>query len=170
MARLHIHPVGLVAILLNIISFIVALGGLAANTKYCRENSNFTKCGSQYQLEWWSIFFEFFIMVIMLITCFANAFDKARQIYLTFLSISTVLLTLTAREFVTDFFSDDTVASTYKSAANDAAAAGSIMMCVFNFVLIIIVGLAPVNLNQFAPLPTVAMTMSSEQKYQPANF
>jgi hypothetical protein len=30
------------------------------------------------QGEWWSIWFEFFLLVIMFGTCFVNAFDKAR--------------------------------------------------------------------------------------------
>ena len=37
--------------------------------------------------------FEFFLLVIMLLTCFVNAFDKGRFIYLTYLSLVTVLLT-----------------------------------------------------------------------------
>lgn len=44
-------------------------------------------------MEWWSIWFEFFLLIIMLGTCFLNAFDRARFIYLTYLSLVTVLLT-----------------------------------------------------------------------------
>jgi hypothetical protein len=50
-------------------------------------------CAQQYQLEWWSIWFEFFLLVIMFGTVFVNAFDKARFIYLTYLALVTVLLT-----------------------------------------------------------------------------
>lgn len=89
---------------------IIALGGLAATTQFCRtqdfqsinatlaDNSTVTvsasvSCAQQYQLEWWSIFFELILLVIMLGTCFVNAFDRARFIYLTYLSLVTVLLT-----------------------------------------------------------------------------
>ncbi len=41
----------------------------------------------------WSIWFEFFLLVIMMATCFSKAFDRARFIYLTYLALVTVLLT-----------------------------------------------------------------------------
>ncbi len=88
---------------------IIALGGLAATTQFCRtqDYQNVTatlnnqtipisadiSCAQQYQLEWWSIFFELILLVIMLGTCFVNAFDRARFIYLTYLSLVTILLT-----------------------------------------------------------------------------
>lgn len=99
--KLHIHPVGLALIFLGLVSWIVALGGLAATTQYCRTQDDsgtgavvlsnnttspsFTKavsCAQQYQMEWWSVWFEFFLLIIMLGTCFVNAFDRARFIYL----------------------------------------------------------------------------------------
>ncbi len=90
---------------------VIALGGLAATTQYCRtqdapnvtyvdpkDNSTRTvdaslTCAQQYQLEWWSIWFELILLAIMLGTCFINAFDRARFIYLNFLGLVTILLT-----------------------------------------------------------------------------
>jgi hypothetical protein len=45
----------------------------------------------------WSIWFEFFLLIIMLGTCFSTAFDRARFIYLTYLALVTVLLTQVSR-------------------------------------------------------------------------
>lgn len=42
MARLHIHPIGLCLIFFGLLVWVVALGGLAASTKYCHDNSEKT--------------------------------------------------------------------------------------------------------------------------------
>jgi hypothetical protein len=47
----------------------------------------------------WSIWFQFFLLVVMLVTCFLNAFERARFIYLTYLALVTSLLTITSRNF-----------------------------------------------------------------------
>ena len=95
----------------------------------------------------WSVWFEFFLLVVMLVTCFLNAFERARFIYLTYLTLVTSLLTITSRNFITA-----TVLSYYnnngtinikdtKQSANNAAAAGAIMLCITNYALIIFIGL-----------------------------
>ncbi len=95
----------------------------------------------------WSCWFAFFLLVCMLVTCFLNAFERARFIYLTYLALLTSLLTITSRNFITA-----TVLSYYnnngtfnikdtKQSANNAAAAGAIMLCITNYALIIFIGL-----------------------------
>jgi hypothetical protein len=52
-------------------------------------------------LAQWSIWFEFFLLLCMIATCFLNAFERARFIYLTYLALVTALLTITSRNFIT---------------------------------------------------------------------
>lgn len=89
------------------------------------------------------MWFEFLLLLVMLLTCFTNAFDRARSIFLSYLSMVTVLLTLMARAFIANFFTS-TGAFTFKdyqSDASNAAAAGAVLLCICNFALIIFVGL-----------------------------
>ena len=101
----------------------------------------------------WSVWFEFFLLIVMLVTCFLNAFERARFIYLTYLTLVTSLLTITSRNFITA-----TVQSYYnnngtinikdtKQSANNAAAAGAIMLCITNYALIIFIGLGKTTFN-----------------------
>lgn len=80
----------------------------------------------------------------MLLTCFTNAFDRARFIYLTYLAMVSVLLTFTARNFITNSFTYSSKGISLgdrKSDAYNAAAAGGILLCITNYALIIFVGL-----------------------------
>ncbi|KAJ9533815.1 hypothetical protein QJQ45_026910, partial [Haematococcus lacustris] len=132
---------------------VVALGGLAASTQFCRTQDDesgtavlvsnttiaFSKsisCAQQYQMEWWSIWFEFFLLVIMLGTCFVNAFDRARLIYLSYLALVTILLTQTATNFCTNSFKAHNgaiVIKDEKQSALNAAAAGTVLLCICNY-------------------------------------
>ncbi|GIL81025.1 hypothetical protein Vretimale_9254 [Volvox reticuliferus] len=186
MARLHIHPVGLFLLFFGLLSWVVALGGLGASTKDCTESAKKQKqasCANFYQLEWWSIWFEFILLVIMILTCFTVAFDRARHIFLTYLGMVTVLLTIMARNFITNSFTlisqDGQPFGTFKTDAYSAAAAGAVLLCITNFALIIFVGLgAAAPSNPYAslsntPAPTSLQTGSTapvEQKYQPSTY
>mmetsp|Transcript_17565 Transcript_17565/g.30141 ORF Transcript_17565/g.30141 Transcript_17565/m.30141 type:complete len:180 (+) Transcript_17565:90-629(+) len=179
MRKLHIHPVGLGLLVCGFLSWIVALGGLAATTQFCRTQPDATgsdgsslslsvSCAQQYQGEWWSIWFEFFLLVIMFGTCFVNAFDRARFIYLAYLSLVTVLLTQTATNFSTDSFKLHAGTIVYKDtkqSALNAAAAGTVLMCICNYALIIFVGLGAAAAQQGG-----LHLNSPETKYQPSNF
>lgn len=183
MVKLHLHPIGLGIIVFGLLSWVVALGGVAACTQFCRtqdiSNTTLTTgntttlvsasvtCAQKYQLEWWSIWFEFILLCIMLGTCFVNAFDRARFIYLTYLALVTVLLTQTATNFCTAAFSFGGVLDVHnqKQSADNAAAAGSILLCITNFALIIFVGLGA------AAAQMGGLHLSGpEAKYQPSNF
>jgi hypothetical protein len=83
----------------------------------------------------------------MLVTCFLNAFERARFIYLTYLALVTSLLTITSRNFISatvlSYYNNGgaiTIKDT-KQSANNAAAAGTIMLCITNYALIIFIGL-----------------------------
>lgn len=186
MAKLHLHPIGLFLIFFGLASWIIALGGLAATTAFCRSQDanatladiikNQTKvdvsvnvsCAQQYQLEWWSIWFEFFLLLVMLGTCFVNAFDRARFIYLSYLSLVTILLTQTATNFCVNSFQAHggrIVLKDQKQSALNAAAAGTVMMCICNYALIIFVGLGAAA----AQMGGLHLS-STEAKYQPSNF
>ncbi|MEW5304267.1 MAG: hypothetical protein WDW38_011290 [Sanguina aurantia] len=166
MAKLHIHPVGLGLIFFGLLSWVVALGGLGATTSFCDANrpagSGHGFCATSYQVEWWSIWFEFILLCIMLATVFINAFERARFIYLTYLSMATVLLTISARNFINStFITGGLDLQTYKGTAYNAAAAGCILMCCCNYMLIAFVGVGAagsIELNR---------PQTAEQRYSP---
>jgi hypothetical protein len=103
----------------------------------------------------WSIMFQFFLLVVMLVTCFLNAFERARFIYLTYLALVTSLLTITSRNFITatvlSFYNNNGVIDIKdtKQSANNAAAAGAIMSCITDYALIIFIGLGKLIFNLF---------------------
>lgn len=178
MVKLHIHPVGLGLIIFGFLTWLVALGGIAATTNFCMSGqsppgeSTYSYCSRTYQLEWWSIWFEFFLLLCMIATCFLNAFERARFIYLTYLALVTALLTITSRNFITAtvlaFYSNGGTITFQptKESANNAAAAGAVMLCITNYALIVFIGLGA-SAAQQAQVNTNA---APEQKYAPSSF
>jgi hypothetical protein len=73
--------------------------------------------------------------------------ERARYIYLTYLALVTSLLTITSRNFITatvlSFYDNNGTINIKdtKQSANNAAAAGAIMLCITNYALIIFIGL-----------------------------
>ncbi|GFH19104.1 uncharacterized protein HaLaN_16002, partial [Haematococcus lacustris] len=144
MAKLHIHPVGLILLLLGLASWVVALAGLAASTKFCNDNSSDTdlmSCTQTYQQDWWAVFFELILILVMLFTCFLNIFPKAQFIYMAYLVMVTGLLTFTTRKMFTNSFNRGWLAEDLDSKAYDAAAVGCMFCCIVNYGLIIFIGL-----------------------------
>jgi hypothetical protein len=85
----------------------------------------------------WTICFQFLLLLVMLLTCFTNAFERARTIYLAYLTMVTVLLTNMATKFISNSFSANGInLKDYKSDASNAAAAGSVLLCITNFALV----------------------------------
>eukprot|EP00798_Chlamydomonas_sp_ICE-L_P027703 gene27703-7345_t len=165
MAKLALHPVGLALLFFGLLSWVVALGGVAASTKFCHDMHSISFCSQQYQLEWWTIWFEFFLLVIMLATCFLKAFERARFIYLTYLSLVTALLSVMSRNFITNSFNTNggvIDVTDYKASAYNAAAAGGILLCITNYALIIFVGLGA------AAAQEAQAYSAPEQKYAPS--
>jgi len=165
--KLQIHPVVLVLFAAGLIAWIVALGGIAAATNFCYSNKIFNvvvnttalvnvtdgsgqsmsasslgSCVSAFSLNWWALWFEFFLLCIMFGTCFVDAFNRARFIYLSYLSMATFFLTISARDFITKTLQGGGVnPANYSLDAYNAAAAGAILLALINYCLIIFLGL-----------------------------
>ncbi|KAJ9532347.1 hypothetical protein QJQ45_010344 [Haematococcus lacustris] len=155
MAKLHIHPVGLILLLLGLASWVVALAGLAASTKFCNDNSSDTdlmSCTQTYQQDWWAVFFELILILVMLFTCFLNIFPKAQFIYMAYLVMVTGLLTFTTRKMFTNSFNRGWLAEDLDSKAYDAAAVGCMFCCIVNYGLIIFIGGHDIPM-QLGPVP-----------------
>mmetsp|Transcript_11391 Transcript_11391/g.24480 ORF Transcript_11391/g.24480 Transcript_11391/m.24480 type:complete len:199 (+) Transcript_11391:1309-1905(+) len=189
--KVHIHPVGLVLLFFGLLCWVVALGGLGAATNFCYNNEyanntvvisgnnstyvadDVAGCVEAYSLPWWAIWFEFFLFVVMIGMCFVNAFERARYIYLSYLSMVTFFLTIGARDFITrSALGGGVNLANYSTDAFNAAAAGMVMCCITNFALIIFI-----SLDATGPLPEMQMNVNmarfgignkAEQKYQPA--
>ena len=99
-------------------------------------------CAELFQLEWYSIFLELALLIAMLVTCFLDAFERGRYIYLSYLSMVTFFLSVMARNFITNSFKAGAVnLANLNSDAYNAAAAGAVLLCIVNYALIIFIGL-----------------------------
>ena len=75
-------------------------------------------------------------------TCWVNAFNRARFIYLAYLSMATFFLTISARDFITKSLQGGGVnPANYNLSAYNAAAAGAVVLALINYCLIIFLGL-----------------------------
>lgn len=107
-------------------------------------------CARGLQLEWWSGWFEIFILVALAALMRRGRLGSAAvlQPLYAFLSMATVVLMWTARSVMTRGSFSDLVAIDHS--ALDAAAAGAVILCLSNFALILLFGHAPTWQGQAA--------------------
>lgn len=170
-ARLYAPPSVVVMLFFAIISWVVLIGGMTATSNWCVNNvypryeSSDLYCARIYQLDWWSVWFEFFVVLLMLAMAYSAAFERGKFIFLSMLVLVTCLLTLTARNFLSSSVvtmteeyhkHDHTFTITnHKHSAGSTVAAGAIMLCTVNYALIFSMGFAA------ATTPPVEIPMAS---------
>ena len=121
-----------------------------------------------------AIWFEFFLLVVMFGTCFVDAFDKARYVYLAYLAMATFFLTVAARDFITaSLIGGGVNYQDYNLDSYNAAAAGCIMLAVTNYALIIFIGLGATTDLAEMHLPgkfgaAISQFQNREARYQPS--
>eukprot|EP00798_Chlamydomonas_sp_ICE-L_P014747 gene14747-20795_t len=156
--KLKINPAAVVFIFIGLVAWVIAFGGLIASTKFCDQVNKAGYCGQLFQLEWYSIWFELAILLAMLFTCFHDSFERGRYIFLCYLSMATFFLTLTARDFISNSFKSGEInLANFHSDAYTATSAGTILLCIVNYMLIIFVGINAAKVSSFIPMEGAGM-------------
>jgi len=97
------------------------------------------QCALKYQMQWWSLFFNGILLVALFVSVFFETFEKGRTAFVSFFVMSTTLLMYSANQFINDA-SDNyhgSISLVGGAAANNAAAAGYVLLCIWNFCLLI---------------------------------
>jgi hypothetical protein len=109
--RLQIHPAGLLIILLGFGAWVVALGGVGSATSNCASGlasnvapgqSVAVNCAKVYQWQWWGLWFEGCMLVAMFVAVFFEAFNKGKQIVISYLIMCTMILMQGSNYFITN--------------------------------------------------------------------
>lgn len=91
MARLQIHPLGLFIVIFGLLAWVIALGGAGAASYNCQKSNSYAQCALEYQWEWWSLWFEFALLVSLFVVCFLeNAFRRGQMTLLAFFLLATM--------------------------------------------------------------------------------
>lgn len=127
--------VGVVLVLLQLLGWLLALGGVGK----LHDDCNVDNCSELFRASWWSIFFQLFVLIFTGLVVVTKSLESARIPVIAFLVLSTVELMDEAEKALQ--LSDMTQTGLSESAIN-AAAAGFVLMSLFNFVLIVLLGVA----------------------------
>jgi hypothetical protein len=106
--RLQIHPAGLLITLLSFGAWVVALGGVGGATQNCvnggytsTTSSQSVQCAKTYQWEWWGLWFEGCLLVALFVSAFFEAFNKGKQVFISYFILCTMTLMMGAHNFIT---------------------------------------------------------------------
>lgn len=155
-------------LLLGFAGWCVWLGGMGAVSQQCSTaDLQDYDCARGLQLEWWSGWFEVFILVALAALMRRGRLGSAAvlQPLYAFLSMATVVLMWTARSVMTRGSFSDLVAVDHS--ALDAAAAGAVILCLSNFALVLLLGHAPTWQGQAAD-PASGPYLASSAPYHGA--
>ena len=109
--RLQIHPAGLLITLLSFGAWVVALGGVGGATQNCVNGGisaatsatpgASVQCAKIYQWEWWGLWFEACLLVSLFVASFFEAFNRGKQIFISYYIMCTCVLMWGAHNFIT---------------------------------------------------------------------
>jgi hypothetical protein len=109
--RLQIHPAGLLITLLSFGAWVVALGGVGGATQNCVNGgissaSSATpgasvQCAKIYQWEWWGLWFEACLLVALFVSSFFEAFNRGKNVFISYYIMCTCVLMWGAHNFIT---------------------------------------------------------------------
>lgn len=103
------------------------------------------QCGLNYQMQWWTLFFEGILLIALFVSVFFETFEKGKQAFTSFFIMCTTLLMYSSNQFIKDSAANFQGSVTFSGgqAANNAGAAGYVLLCIWNFCLLIILGYTP---------------------------
>lgn len=144
----NVRAVVLVWCAFAFLTWIVALAGMSAVTRDCYRALDNDNCVRGLQYEWWGVWFEFVMIIIIAAVAFMNRLEMHQLTLLTFIAILTSILTWSARSVMVNGSYVDLVSN--REAAKHTAAAGFVLLCIANFLLILLLGSAGrINSNYF---------------------
>ena len=141
MARLQIHPGGLIMNIFGLLVWVVALGGCGAVSYQCQQNYHDTyQCSQAYQWEWWSLWLEFFLLLALFISSFLESYNRGRMVFLAYFTMATVLTMWSAHNFINTSFAGRVPFDIHNQTqtAVNAGAAGFVLVSIANFCILIV--------------------------------
>ena len=97
------------------------------------------QCALNYQMQWWTLFFEGILLISLFVSVFFDTFDKGKPAITSMFIMCTTLLMYSSNQFIQAAASNYTgsIAFSGGQAANNAGAAGYVLLSIFNFCLLI---------------------------------
>lgn len=107
----------------------------------CGLNVNL-QCALNYQMQWWTLFFEGILLISLFVSVFFESFEKGKAAFTSFFVMCTTLLMISSNQFIKDAAAGyrGSIAVVGGQGANNAGAAGYVLLCIWNFCLLIILG------------------------------
>lgn len=138
MSYLKVVPVVLVGVIC-LVGFVLQLGGIGDRHAACNDIVGHSRnyCRDQFRFNWWSAFFQIIIVCILGLMTVAKKLPETRHAMLSFLTISTVQLILSANNFL----------GPDPTAGDRTASAGFVFSAIANFLLILGVGVPEIPLT-----------------------
>lgn len=148
MSYLKVIPVVLVGVLC-LVGFVLQLGGIGDRHAACNDIVGFSRsdCRDLFRFNWWSAFFQIIIVCILGLMTLAKKLPETRHAMLSFLTISTVQLILSANAFLGTDPTNGGIIAAGKTAGERTAAAGFVLSAIANFLLILGVGVPEIPLT-----------------------
>lgn len=89
--------------------------------------------------EWWSLWFEFALLVALFVCCFLEqAFKRGQLVFLAYFVLCTGCVLLSAHNFITNIDVGPVNVKDLRQDAVNAASAGFVLVGIANFALIIV--------------------------------
>ncbi|KXZ56413.1 hypothetical protein GPECTOR_1g368 [Gonium pectorale] len=153
MASINNKTLLIIACILALIGWIVALAGVARTTDLCNKHEKDNQwrgwggydCDKAWRYDWWGIWFTFFLTIVLIIMAW---FDKVGGWVSTLQAFCAACLSVTMIDTHNWIGISESWNGDSEDAAN-AALAGFIIICIALFLIIIFLGMggAGVNVN-----------------------
>jgi hypothetical protein len=91
--------------------------------------------------EWWTLWFEFALLLALFITCFLERqFKRGQMVFLAFFTLAALCVMISAHNFITQVALGPINVRDLGQDAVNAAAAGFVLLGVVDFALIVVLG------------------------------
>lgn len=119
-------------VILEVLGWLMAAGGIGRLHDTCRNSETSFICGKTYRAEWWSIFFQLLVMVLVGLSAVLSSCDRVQVPLVAFLAMSSLKLMGDAENAL-----DSSIErAQYEENALRSFSVGLIIMITANFVLI----------------------------------
>lgn len=132
-------------------AWVVALAGIATITADCYNNylgdGNYVghpglgmNCVRGLQFQWWGVWFEFIVLAYILSVVFLKSLPAHQATLTALLATVTAINMLNARLFMDGSSSNYVYEVASRQSGLNVAAAGYVMFCTFNLILVLLLG------------------------------
>eukprot|EP00210_Caulerpa_lentillifera_P002747 g2626.t1 len=146
MTHLKNIPAILVGVLC-LIGFILQMAGVGDSHKSCNDSFSESRCHDHFRFYWWTVFFQAIMVCILAVMTAANKLSDTRQALLSFFTISTVQIILSANYFLRNNYGE-----AQPNDGDRTAAAGFVLSAIANFLIILSIGVPEIPLTNVSQM------------------